>query len=83
MYKTLYIIYILKKGDAEWYVKYHAPCLSMNVGFLWHSHANAGVLVPLKTDKSEHSSLTGSLIFDKTCIVPHDTILFIERMNRI
>jgi len=44
----------------------------------------SGALVPVMVDKSEHSnSLTGSLIFDKTCSVSLDTILFIERMNKI
>jgi hypothetical protein len=43
----------------------------------------AGALVPVETDKSEHSSLTDSLVFDKTCTVSLDTILFIERMHKI
>lgn len=38
-------------------------------------------LVLVKTDKSEYSSLTSSLVFDKICQVSFDTILFIERMN--
>jgi len=43
-----------------------------------------GALVPVKTNKSEHSSLTGnSLVCDKSCSVSLDTILFIERMNKI
>jgi hypothetical protein len=41
------------------------------------------VLVPVKTDKSEHSRLTGGLVFDKIFIVSLDTILFIEKMNKI
>jgi retron-type reverse transcriptase len=40
-------------------------------------------LVLFKTDKSEHSSLTNNLIFDKTYQVSLDTILFIEKMNKI
>jgi hypothetical protein len=43
----------------------------------------AGALVPVKTDKSEHSSITSNLTFNKTCEVSLATILFIERMNRI
>jgi hypothetical protein len=45
--------------------------------------SQAGALVPAKTSKSEHSSLTGNLVFGKTCAVSLDTILFIERMNKI
>lgn len=45
--------------------------------------SQAGVLVDVKTDKSEHSSLTSNIIFNKTCEVSLDTILFIERMNKI
>jgi hypothetical protein len=44
---------------------------------------HTGTVVPVKIDKSEHSSLTGNLVFDKTCLVSLDTILFIERMNKI
>jgi hypothetical protein len=40
-------------------------------------------LALVKTNKSGHSSLTSSLVSDKTCQVSLDTILFIERMNRI
>jgi len=43
----------------------------------------AGALVPVKTDKSEHSSFTSNITFNKTCEVSLDTILFIERMNKI
>lgn len=45
--------------------------------------SQAGALVPVKTHKSEPFSLTGSLVFEKTRTVSLDTILFIERMNRI
>jgi hypothetical protein len=45
--------------------------------------SQAGTFVPVKTGKSEHSSLTGSLGFSKICTVSLDTILFIERMNKI
>ena len=44
--------------------------------------SQSGVLVPVKIDKSEHLSLTG-LVFDKFCSVSLDTILFIEKMNKI
>lgn len=40
-------------------------------------------LVLVQTNKSEHSSLTSSLVFDKACQVSLNTILFIERMNKI
>jgi len=43
----------------------------------------AGALVPVKTDKSEHTNLTSNLSFDKTCKVSLETILFIEKMNKI
>jgi hypothetical protein len=42
-----------------------------------------GPLVPVKIDKNEHSSVTGSLVFDKTCSVSLDTILFILSINKI
>jgi hypothetical protein len=40
-------------------------------------------LVPVQTNKSEHSSFTSSLAYDKACQASLKTILFIERMNRI
>ena len=40
-------------------------------------------LVLVQTNKSEHSNLTSSLVFDKACQVSLNTILFIERMNKI
>lgn len=40
-------------------------------------------LVLVQDNKSEHFNLTSDLIFDKTCQVSLDTILFIERMNKI
>ena len=40
-------------------------------------------LVLVQTNKSEHSSLTSSLALDKACQVSLNTILFIERMNKI
>jgi len=40
-------------------------------------------LVLVKTNESEHSSLASNLILNKTCEVSLDTILFIERMNKI
>jgi hypothetical protein len=43
----------------------------------------AGAIVSVKTDQSEHFSLTGSLVFNKTCTASLDRILFIERMNNI
>lgn len=43
----------------------------------------AGALTLVKIDKNKHSSLTTNLIFNKTCKVSLDTILFIERMNKI
>ena len=39
--------------------------------------------VLVQTNKSEHSSVTSSLAFDKACQVSLNTILFIERMNKI
>ena len=45
--------------------------------------SQASALMPVKVDKSEHSSLTGSLVFDKSRLVSLDTILFIEKMNKI
>jgi hypothetical protein len=42
-----------------------------------------GALVPVKTNKSEHSNVTSSLVFDKTFTASLDTMLFIERMNKI
>jgi hypothetical protein len=45
--------------------------------------AQTGALVPGKTDKSEHPSLTSNSTFNKTCEVSLDAILFIERMNKI
>jgi hypothetical protein len=43
----------------------------------------AGALVPVKSDKNEYSSVTSNLTFNKTCEVSLDTILFIEKMNKI
>jgi Cytochrome b/b6/petB len=40
-------------------------------------------LALVQTNKSEHSSLTSSLVFDKACQVSLNKILFIERMNKI
>jgi retron-type reverse transcriptase len=40
-------------------------------------------LVLVKTNESEHSSLASNLVLNKTCEVSLDTILFIERMNKI
>lgn len=40
-------------------------------------------LMLVNTNKSEHSSLASNLAFNKTCQVSLDTILFIEKMNRI
>jgi hypothetical protein len=39
--------------------------------------------VPVQINKSEHYSVTSGLVFDKTCQVSLDTILFIEKMNKI
>ena len=44
--------------------------------------SQTSALAPVQTDISEYSSSTG-LVFDKTCQVSLDTILFIERMNKI
>jgi hypothetical protein len=37
----------------------------------------------VQTNKSEHSSLTSSLVFDKACQVSLNSILFIERRTTI
>ena len=42
-----------------------------------------GTLVPVKTNKSEHYSSTSNLMYNQTCEVSLDTVLFIERMNKI
>jgi hypothetical protein len=47
------------------------------------SVSQAGALVSVKAYKSERSSLTDCLVFDKTCTASLDTILFIERTNKI
>ena len=43
----------------------------------------AGALVPVKSNKNEHFSVTGNITSNKACEVSLDTILFIERMNKI
>jgi retron-type reverse transcriptase len=42
-----------------------------------------GALVPIKINKSEHYNPRNNLTFNETCEVSLDTILFIERMNKI
>jgi hypothetical protein len=45
--------------------------------------SQAGAFLLVKISKSEHSNLTGSLVFDKTCTASLDTILFITKMDKI
>jgi hypothetical protein len=40
-------------------------------------------LVLVKSNESEHSSLASNLVLNKTCEVSPNTILFIEKMNKI
>jgi hypothetical protein len=42
-----------------------------------------GAFVPVRNNKSEQFNLTSNLRLDKTCEVSLNTILFIERMNKI
>jgi hypothetical protein len=57
--------------------------LAPKIGNFPTNESQAGVFAPVKTDKSERSNLTGSLVLDKTCRVSLGIVFFIKRINKI